>query len=290
MLRNSAKVAALCAAALLSLSGCAVTRHAAISTMTPMIGRTVEVTFRDRDLDTVEKGLPGNLLLIRGMCESSPGDRDLWTLATQLYYSYGYAFVEDLHPEAASLLYSTGLSLGERFLQRGGWFRPEDEIDAFQRGLSRAKAKDAPLLCWTLANWVSWINLMQNDPSVLAQLPYAEAALHRLLEIAPDFFEGMPHVMLGTLLASKPAIAGGKPEEARKEFEAAFAVSGRRVLIFQVLYAKYYCRQVQDRSAFLESLQEVLDAPTDLEPRYRLLNEVAKRKAVQLMEFKDEWF
>jgi hypothetical protein len=290
MLKNPARRLVLCAGVLLSAGGCSVTRHMAVSTMTPIIGRTIEITYRDQDLNTVEKGMPANLLLIRGMCESSPGDRGLWTLASQLYYSYGYAFVEDVDSENASLLYLTGLSLGERSLERAGWFHPEGEIDTFLQGLRHAKRKDAPLLFWTLANWVSWIDLMQTDPAVLAQLPYAEAALQRLLEIDPGYFEGMPHVMLGTLLSTKPAIAGGKPEEARKQFDEGFALSGRRVLIFQVLYAKYYCRQVQDQEAFVRTLQEVIDAPPDLEPKYRLLNEVAKRKAARLMEFKDEWF
>jgi hypothetical protein len=275
---------------LLAAGGCGLTRRAAVSTMAPIIDSTITITYKDQDLDTVEKGMPANLLLIRGMCASSPGNRTLWTSAAQLYYSYAYAFVEDENPENASLLYRQGLTLGTRFLERGGWFHPAADLATFEKGLRKAKGSDAPILFWTLANWVSWIHIQQNDPAVLVELPYAEAALHRLIEIDPGFFEGMPHVMLGTLLTSKPAIAGGNPEEAGRQFDAAFAVSGRRLLLFQVLYARYYCRQTLDLDCFTTTLQEVLEAPVDLEPRYRLLNEVAKRKAARLMEMKDEWF
>ncbi len=290
MIGDSERRMLFLAGVLVLATGCAVTRHAAIATMTPIVSRSIEVAYRDQDLDTVEKGLPANLLLIRGMCESSPGDRDLWTVAAQLYYSYGYAFIEDTNADNAALLYRTGLSLGEAWLERTGWFRPQADLDSFREGLKHAKPRDGPILFWTLANWVSWISLTQSDPAALAELPYAEAALGRLLEIDPGYFEGMPHVMLGTLLSSKPAIAGGKPEEARREFDEGFSLSGRRVLIFQVLYAKYYCRQVQDQEAFVRTLKEVMDASPDIEPRYRLLNEVAKRKAARLMEFKDDWF
>jgi len=272
------------------IDGCGVIRRGAITTMTPIIGKTIQMAYRDQDLETVGRGLPGNLLLIRGMCEENPGDRQLWTFGTQLYYSYGYAFIEDDDPEEAILIYRQGLDLGLRALERGGWFLPERDIDTFCRGLRKARPEHGPLLFWTLANWVNWIDLTQCDPASVAQLPYAEAALERLLEIDPNYFLGMPHVMLGTLLASKPAIAGGKPEEARRQFEAAFTVSKRRLLIFQVFYAQYYCRQVQDRDGFISTLNEVLNAQADKEPNLRLLNEVAKRKAARLMELKDEWF
>ncbi len=271
-------------------SGCGIVRKSAISVMGPMIDKTVKISYRDQDLETVGKALPANLLLIRGMAEEAPGDRDLWSVATQLYYSYGYAFVEDDNPDEAMLIYKQGRDLGTRFLRREGWFKPDRDIVAFERGLEKARREDGPILFWTLSNWVSWINIAQTDPAAVADLPYAEAALGRLLQIDPNYFLGMPHAMLGTLLASKPAIAGGKPEEARKQFDQAFAISGRRLLIFQVLYAQYYCRQVQDADAFVKTLEEVLHTPADVEPNYRLLNEVAKRKAARLMEHKDEWF
>ena len=115
-------------------------------------------------------------------------------------------------------------------------------------------------------------------------------ALDRVLELDPGYFLGMPHVMRGTLEASKPVVTGGKPEIAREQFDQAFAISGRKLLIFQVFYAEYYCRQQLDEEGFVAALREVLDAPPDLEPEYRLLNEVAKKKAAILMERKDELF
>lgn len=258
--------------------------------MVPIIEGSVTSVYRDPDLATVEKAVPANLILIRGLCESDPGNRRLWTLAAQLYFSYAMAFVEDQDPEAAKLPYAQGLAMGQTALARTGWFHPEKDLEAFQKGLRKARREDVPLLFWSLANWVSWINLNLNDPNALAQLPYAEAALGRVLELDPDFFLGMPHVMLGTLLASKPVLAGGRPEMARAEFEQAFAISKGKILLFKVLFAQSYCRATLDEAEFVSTLNEVLASPADLEPDYRLLNEVAKRKAARLMERKDDWF
>lgn len=271
-------------------AGCGLVRRQAVGTFVPIIEQSVVSVYRDQDLATIEKGVPANLVLIRGLCESDPGNQRLWTLAAQLYFSYAMAFVEDQDPEAAKLPYQQGLSMGQTALARRGWFHPEKDLASFEKGLRKAGKDDVPLLFWTLANWVSWINLDMNDPAALAQLPYAEAALRRVLELDPGFFFGMPHVMLGTLLASKPVIAGGKPEAARGEFEQAFEISKGKLLIYKVFYAQSYCRATLDEVGFETALNEVLTAPADLEPDYRLLNEVAKRKAARLMERKDDWF
>ena len=281
---------ATCTLALLILGGCGITRRVAISSMVPLIEKTVEAIYRDQDIETVGKGMPGNLLLVRGMCESDPGNRELWAMGCQLYFYYGIGFVEEEDPGQAELVYAEGLALGQRWLSRKGWFRPDERMTLFRKGLEKAGRADAPILFWMLANWVSWINLRVNDPAALAQLPYAEGALERVLELDPTYFHGMPHVMLGTLQASKPVLIGGKPEQAQQQFEEAFAISGRKLLIFQVLYAQSYCRQTLDQEGFVQALEEVLRAPADLEPEYRLLNEVAKRKAARLMERKDDWF
>jgi hypothetical protein len=56
------------------------------------------------------------------------------------------------------------------------------------------------------------------------------------------------------------------------------------------LYAQYYCRAVLDEDGFTKALEEVFTAPHDIEPDYRLINEVARRRAARLMERKDDWF
>ncbi len=276
--------------AILLLTGCGMSRRLAISSMTPIVEQTVESVYRDRDIETVREAIPGNLMLIRGLCESNPGDRKLCALATQLYFYYAVGFIEDEDPERATLLYQQGRELGTKCLARRGWFHPEGGVDRFITGLEKAGDKDLPLLFWTVANWTRWISLNLGRPAAVAQLPYAEATLDRVLEIDPDYFLGMPHAMRGTLEASTPVLMGGDPESAKRHFDQAFEISGRKLLIFNVFYAQYYCRMQLDAEEFEAVLQEVLDADLDDEPDYRLLNEVARRKAMSLMERKDDLF
>jgi hypothetical protein len=274
----------------LTASGCGVTRRVAVSSMIPILEKTVESVYRDQDLDTVEKGIPANLLLLRGLCESSPGDAELWAMATQLYFYYGFGFVEEESAEQARLVYLEGLDLGRRSLARHDWFRPDKPLDEFERELGHAGRKDVPLLFWTAANWASWINLSMNDPAAIADLPVAEAILRRVLQLDATYFLGLPEALTGTLEATKPVMMGGDPEAARAHFEAAFKASDRKLLIFQTLYAQYYCRSVLDEEGFVRLLDEVLKAPADIEPDYRLMNEVARRRAARLMEQKDDLF
>jgi hypothetical protein len=274
----------------LAAGGCGITGRIAVSSMVPILEKTVESVYRDQDLETVQKGIPANLLLLRGLCESSPGNDELWSLTVQLYFYYGFGFVEDENAEEARLVYLQGLDMGRRSLSRRGWFHPDKSLEQFSKGLAKAKREDVPLLFWTAANWASWINLSMNDPAAVADLPMAEALLGRVLELDGGYFRGLPHAMAGTLEATKPVMMGGNPESSRAHFEAAFEASGRKLLIFQTLYAQYYCRAVLDQEEFVRSLDEVLKAPVDIEPEYRLLNEVARRKAARLMEQKDDLF
>ncbi|MBD3163149.1 MAG: hypothetical protein GF346_11920 [Candidatus Eisenbacteria bacterium] len=275
---------------LIGASGCGFFRQAAVSTMVPVIEQTVETLYRDRDVETIGEGIPGNLLLLRGLCESDPGNEDLWTLTTQLTFYYAVGYVEDRDPERAVLLYEEGYRHGRRALERKDWFTPDAPLDRFEEGLAEADEDDVPLLFWTLANWTKWISLKLDEPAVVAQLPAAEAALERTLALDPGYFLGMPHLMRGTLEATKPVLMGGDPEEARSHFERAFEISGGKLLIFHVFYAQYYWRSRLDEEQFVGTLERVLQAEEGILPEYRLLNEVARRKAQRLMERRDELF
>jgi hypothetical protein len=273
-------------------TGCAVTRLVAVQTLVPVLDETVESTYRDPDVETVREAIPGNLLLLRGLCESEPKNENLWSLTVQMYFSYALGFVEDNDPARAQLLYSEGLRLGRKGLMRHEWFRKAEAGVPLPDTLAmrKARSKEMPLLFWTVANWVSSIGGNASDPEAVVELPRAQTYLNKVLELDPTYFEGMPHVLAGAVLTIRPKMLGGDPEAGKRHFEAAFRISNRRMLLFQVFYARYYCRQVLDEACFDQTLREVLDAPPDLSRRYRLLNEVARLKARHLMEIRDGLF
>jgi len=58
----------------------------------------------------------------------------------------------------------------------------------------------------------------------------------------------------------------------------------------RLLFAKTYAVQNQNRELFESQLQAVVNAPPDLFPEQRLANEVARKKAAQLLDQIDELF
>jgi hypothetical protein len=281
---------ALPAVALL-LGGCGIGGKLAVGSMIPVLRETVDATYRSRDLSLVREGIPSNLLLLRGLCETSPGKNEIRVLTVQMFYSYGFGFLEDTDPPRAREAYREGLRLGLEGLRRNDWFRrTERGVLPDSTALRRVPRDAVPLLFWTIANWAGLVSQTVSDPAAVADLPRIEAYLGRILELDSGYFHGMPHVMEGTILTLRPRMAGGNPEEGRRHFEEAFRISGRKLLLFQVLCAKYYCRQVLDAECFDANLKEVLSAPDDLYPEYQLLNQIARAKAAWLMERRDDYF
>lgn len=286
----------ICLVALVAIipvwGGCALTREVAVDSVTPILESALNSTFRDPDLETVREGIPANLLLLRGMAEEYPDRRDLRELTAQSYFSFSMAFVEDTEPDRASLIYQEGWRMGREYLESVDWFAeaekqrpiPNDET------LSKIETSDVPLLFWTLANWMRWVSLNLDDPAAVAMIPRIELYLNRVIELEGTYYQGLPYAMLASIQGFRPQMLGGKPEESKRNFQEAFRISGNRMLLFHVLYAQFYCRQVLDENCFDSTLNEVLAAPDGLFPDFRLWNEVAKDKALYLLEIRDELF
>jgi len=274
------------------ISGCALTSKLAIGTIEPILDATVQSAYRAGDIETIRQGIPGNLLILRGLCESDPGNEQMRTSAVQLYFSYVQGFVEETDPARAARLYEEGMELGLEGLRRKGWFRRADSSMPLpeQAALGKMSRRDVPLVLWTMANWTGLIGLRQEDPRTIAQLPRVEAYLEHALKVMPDYFDGLGHVLLGTIWTFRPVMFGGDPVRGKRHFDNALEISDRRNLLYLVTYARYYCRQTLDEECFEQTLEEVLGAPEDLFPEYRLMNLLAKERAQILLDRREEFF
>jgi hypothetical protein len=114
--------------------------------------------------------------------------------------------------------------------------------------------------------------------------------MERILELDESYSYGSPHLLLGTYLAAKPAILGGDTAKAKGHFDRALALADGKFLAAKVLYARYYLTRIQDRELFVETLEEVLNAPADTVPELTLSNVTAKEQAKELLEKTDEYF
>jgi hypothetical protein len=82
---------------------------------------------------------------------------------------------------------------------------------------------------------------------------------------------------------------GGKPQESRKHFERALAISNRKFLLAQVTYAETYARMIFDKELYQKLLNEVLGQPLE-DNDMASSNKLAQVMAQKLLDATEEYF
>ena len=88
----------------------------------------------------------------------------------------------------------------------------------------------------------------------------------------------------------KPVIMGGDPERAKEYFEKNLELTDKKFLLSYIYMAKYYATKVLDEELFDQYLQYVEETSLDILPEMKLLNQIAKQKAIRLLNKKEELF
>ncbi len=242
------------------------------------------------DPETVRESVPAYLLLIDSFIADDPEDEDLLLSGANLYAVYASAFVEDA--ERAGRLATVARSYGERALCSaaddacGLSQRPFDE---FSRILLALDEDEVPALFSYATSYLVWIKTHSSDWLALAELPKVEAALERIIQLDEGYRHGSAHLYLGILKTLRPPSLGGLPEEGRRHFERALALSCGRDLGVKVEFARNYARLVYDRELHDRLLNEVL-AADPVAPELTLLNTLAKRQARLLLDSAEDYF
>ncbi|OGQ30301.1 MAG: hypothetical protein A3I75_02715 [Deltaproteobacteria bacterium RIFCSPLOWO2_02_FULL_50_16] len=194
--------------------------------------------------------------------------------------------------ERAQLFYSRGKWYGMTILNRNKKFKQTvgKDLQQFQKIMGRYKRGDADAVFWTAFAWGSLINLNKDDPMSITELGFVEAMMSRVMEVNSTFFYGGPHLFYGVYYASRPAMLGGNPEKAKKEFENSIQVTKGRFLMAKTLMAQFYAVQVQDRALFQKLLQEVQGTDPNIFPDQRLANVMARIRAGYLINRANEYF
>jgi len=284
-------MAALLLALLGVFSGCSSSRMA-VGFMTPVLDDTVDAALRNGDTALVVDALPTSILLVDGMLRTDPGNRELARIGSLLEFAYAFAYVEAQDKPRASTLYARGSELGWQALDRSDVERAIRTGTFAELGAAVEKlgTKDAESLLWVCANWGMWIQLNLDDPTAAADLARLMPVAERLAAIDDTLFWGMPRILLGALHAGRPVVLGGNLDRARQEFDRAFEISDRNLLIAQVFFAKTWCVQAFDADAFETSLREVIDAPPGILPEAEFLNRIALLQARSLLAERAEIF
>jgi hypothetical protein len=242
------------------------------------------------DPDTVAAGTPAYLILIDGMIQQSPRDAALLAAAARLNGTYAAAFAGD--GERSKRLSLKAKLYGERALcaaQTDLCDAAALALDEFVVALEKLDTQHIPVAYAYASALAAWLQANHDDWGAIAQLPRLEVLLQRIASLDASYDHGGALVMLGVIATRLPESMGGKPEQGRRYFERAVAVSEGRNLMAKVRYAANYARLVFNRELHDRLLNEVLNADPVV-PDLTLANILAQDEARKLLAGADNYF
>ncbi len=274
----------LCAVLAVSCAGCAAfVGNRAANTLSAAI-------LNQDDPVIIEQGLPAYLLIADGLIAQDPDSAGLLAGGAQLFALYGSRFEPD--PERAVVLTAKARRYGARALCRE--YEPACSWDGlsyddFVAALAGLRPRHAEALYAYAVSWLSHLEATSSDWTAVAELPWVQAAMERLLALDEDHDNGGVHTYLGILNALRPPALGGLPDVAKAHFERSIELSGGQDLSAKVEYARRYARMMFDQDLHDRLLEEVLAAPV-ASPGRTLFNVLAKREAQVLLDTSTEYF
>jgi tetratricopeptide (TPR) repeat protein len=288
-------IIAICLIVLITplITSCAATKtRMMVDSMNPLMEQMALSINKNVDVDMVRDAYPANLIQLDGLIEASPYNTKLLLKASEAYFGYSFAFIEDTDEERAKKLYLKSKDYALRVLEKNRKFRRalNGPMDEFVSSLETFQKEDVPALFRTSTAWIAWIAINLHDPAVLLDLPKVEAIWMRILELDETYYYGSTHASLGAYFASQSMSMGGDPEKAKYHFDRAFEISESKLLVVHLMYAQYYAYQIQDRKLYTDTLEQVLSTPENFYPELNLINEIAKRKARTLLDNVDMYF
>ncbi len=288
--------------ALLVSGGCSL-RRVAVNSLAKALASAGDVYAADEDPELVRDALPFALKTIESLLAEQPEHRGLLLGACSGFTQYAYAFPETDAELVEASDYPRAQALRRRalalYLRARGYCLRGLEMDhpgiegRLQRDPAGAvagfRAAEVPLLYWTGAAWGAAIAAGKDRPALVADLPAVKALIERALALEEDFGGGALHAAMITL-EGLPAAMGGSAERARRHFERAVELGRGRDAAPYVALAESVAVPAQDRDEFEGLLARALNVDPDAEPRLRLQNLVAQRRARALQGRVEELF
>lgn len=242
------------------------------------------------DPETIKKGVPAYLILVSSMIKGDPENPDLLESGAQLYSAYASSFT-DSNDSRRALANRAYHYAGRAMCLRNAGFCDVVSLSYFEYEmlLTSVNASQAEYLFIFASSWAGVIEANSSDWNAIAELPKVKAGMERVIELDDTVSNGNAQLYMAVLESLLPPSLGGKPELAKAHFERAIEISNGTNLMAKVLYAEKYARLVFDRQLHDQLLQQVIDADTGPKDQ-RLINTIAKQKAVTLLSGADDYF
>jgi tetratricopeptide (TPR) repeat protein len=262
----------------------------ALRTSPSLFPNIVSSIFEECNPELAKNSIPANLKLLEGLLKNDSDNRQILTTLCMGFCGYSMLFVENENPTQASQFYLRAREYGIAAIGKKGRVFTDLKLKDIRLVLMRMGEDDLEALLWVTTSWNAWISLNLDDPKAIAQITVTQACLERLLEINPNYFHGLPYILMGSSLAARPPLLGGNTSQAKDYFEKALALNQGRFPLTQYYYARYYAVQIQDKTLFTELLSEVAYIDPNQLQDVCLINTVFKEKATQLKNMSDELF
>ena len=301
---------AFAALLVVSLSACDIGRIT-VATTAHILVRAQPALNQESDYQLAHDAIPGTLKTIEGFWVVDPDNAELIGLLTEGYCQYGTAFVEDdweiakfakkldeieYHNARATNIFTRCLNyalrqLGDRW--QADLFGAPDGVARLAHSTDPDK-RDA--LMWAALALGSIINHNLSRVELLSYQPTVKLMLDRVLEIdrshppsRPDY-AALPHIAFAMLYSATGVQTGGKPAEAKAEFETALQLTGNRLLLARTLMGYRLGLVNNDQKFFHDQLKQVLETAPSVWPEQRLANEVAHRRARRYLSHEKDLF
>lgn len=147
----------------------------------------------------------------------------------------------------------------------------------YGKRLTKIEKKDVKILFWAGFGWGYAILNGMTETTLIAQIPQLKQMMQRVVALDPGHFYGSGHLFLATLYAQSPTL-GGDVKLAKKHFDLAYKYADRKSLLINYYQARFYTQQVGDSGEKMckELLQQINKSSTDLNPKIRMVNVLAK--------------
>lgn len=271
--------------------GCSINKMA-IRRTTSIIEKGIFAIYEEEDLELARTAIKSNIKLLEVLLKNDPENKDLKLLLAQAYGAYALGFLEDENKERARYFYKKGRDYALDILRKNKKFNHalQGSLEELKLAVHQMDKDWVPALFWCGFNWGGYIAISLNNPKAIFDLAKVETIMQRVAELDESYYFGGVHLFFGSMAGARPKLLGGDPAKAKSHFERALELTDGKFLLVYVYYAKYYAMKVLDEEKFDELIDHVLKADLNILPEYKLINQIAKQKALQLKQEKEEIF
>ncbi len=282
------------------MSGCSMV----INSFTENLNHAVKSS---NDPQTIMQALPAYIVLLDGMLEGSPDDKELLLASASLINAYSTLLgaQPDLVEDLPEYQYQK-IKNQQKILTKKALLRAERalciQVDTLcnltkikyselESKLANIHKDDIDTLYRMGTAWVSWLQVNTDDWNAMAQIAQIKLIMQTVADYNENIDNANVHVYLGVLSSLIPSSLGGKPEIGKMHFELAIQLSNESNLMAKVLYAEYYARLMFDEKLHEKLITDILSKENEEhDNNHSLIDTLAIEKARNLQRSAADYF